>query len=101
MARAYAVFANGGYLIQPYFIHKSSMTAAIRSHSPTPPRAGMRALRVLDPRNAFIMDNMMQDVMRYGHGGARRALSRVDLAGKTGTTNEFVEPGSPVTNRRW
>src|SRR5207302_1748481 len=56
-----------------------------------PQRAGDETLRVLDPRNAFIMDNMMQDVMRYGTGARAARLARVDLAGKTGTTNEFVD----------
>src|SRR2546427_465054 len=51
----------------------------------------MASMRVLDPRNAFIMDNMMQDVMRYGTGARAARLARVDLAGKTGTTNEFVD----------
>src|SRR3989475_88841 len=51
----------------------------------------MVSLRILDPRNAFIMDNMMQDVMRYGTGARAARLARVDLAGKTGTTNEFVD----------
>jgi penicillin-binding protein 1A len=46
---------------------------------------------VIDPRNAWLMDSMLQDVVR--RGTARRALSlnRSDLAGKTGTTNEYVD----------
>ncbi|HJY78317.1 MAG TPA: penicillin-binding transpeptidase domain-containing protein, partial [Burkholderiales bacterium] len=47
--------------------------------------------RVLDPRNAFIMDHMMQDVTRYGTAARATRLGRNDLAGKTGTTNEFVD----------
>ncbi|MDW8468293.1 MAG: penicillin-binding transpeptidase domain-containing protein [Burkholderiales bacterium] len=31
MARAYGVFANGGYLVEPYFILRVATTAAIRS----------------------------------------------------------------------
>jgi penicillin-binding protein 1A len=48
-------------------------------------------MRVLDPRNAFIMDHMMQDVTRYGTAARAARLGRSDLAGKTGTTNEFVD----------
>ncbi len=91
LARAYAVFANGGYLIQPYFIQKIVDDRGNPLALANPQRAGDETLRVLDPRNAFIMDNMMQDVMRYGTGARAARLARVDLAGKTGTTNEFVD----------
>src|SRR5256885_2271179 len=91
MARAYAVFANGGYLIQPYFIHKIVDDRGNAIALANPQRAGDESLRVLDPRNAFIMDNMMQDVTRYGTAARVARLGRTDLAGKTGTTNEFVD----------
>ncbi|HEX7217746.1 MAG TPA: penicillin-binding protein 1A [Burkholderiales bacterium] len=91
MARAYSVFANGGFLIQPYFIHKIVDDRGNALALAEPRRAGDEALRVLDPRNAFIMDNMLQDVTRYGTAARAARLGRVDLAGKTGTTNEFVD----------
>jgi penicillin-binding protein 1A len=91
MARAYAVFANGGFLVQPYFILKIVDDRGNALALANPRRAGDDALRVIDPRNAFIMDNMMQDVMRYGTAARVARLGRADLAGKTGTTNEFVD----------
>jgi penicillin-binding protein 1A len=91
MARAYSVFANGGYLIQPYFIHKIVDDRGNVLALAEPRRAGDEALRVIDPRNAFIMDNMMQDVTRFGTAARAARLGRSDLAGKTGTTNEFVD----------
>ena len=91
MARAYSVFANGGFLIQPYFIHKVVDDRGQVLATAEPRRAGDEALRVLDPRNAFIMDNMMQDVTRSGTAARTARLGRTDLAGKTGTTNEFVD----------
>jgi penicillin-binding protein 1A len=91
MARAYAVFANGGYLLQPYFIQKIVDDRGNALALAEPRRAGDEALRVIDPRNAFIMDNMMQDVTRVGTGARAARLGRSDLAGKTGTTNEFVD----------
>jgi penicillin-binding protein 1A len=91
MARAYAVFANGGYLVQPYFILKIVDDRGTPLALANPKRAGDESLRVLDPRNAFIMDHMMQDVTRYGTGARATRLGRNDLAGKTGTTNEFVD----------
>jgi penicillin-binding protein 1A len=91
MVRAYSVFANGGFLIQPYFIHKIVDDRGNALALAEPRRAGDEALRVLDPRNAFIMDNMMQDVTRSGTAARAARLGRADLAGKTGTTNEFVD----------
>src|SRR5574341_2139268 len=91
MARAYSVFANGGFLIQPYFIHKVVDDRGNPLGLADPRRSGDESLRVLDPRNAFIMDNMMQDVTRYGTAARAARLGRTDLAGKTGTTNEFVD----------
>ncbi len=91
MARAYAVFANGGFLVQPYFIHKIVDDRGNPVALADPRRAGDEALRVLDARNAFILDSMMQDVTRSGTAARAARLGRSDLAGKTGTTNEFVD----------
>jgi len=91
MARGYAVFANGGFLVQPYFIHKIVDDRGNPLGLAKPQHAGDEALRVIDPRNAFIMDSMMQDVMRYGTAASASKLGRRDLAGKTGTTNDFVD----------
>jgi penicillin-binding protein 1A len=91
MARAYSVFANGGYLVQPYFIHKIVDDRGNPIALAKPRRAGEEGLRVIDERNAFIMDSMMQDVTRYGTAARVARLGRHDLAGKTGTTNEFVD----------
>jgi penicillin-binding protein 1A len=91
MARAYSVFANGGYLVQPYFIHKIVDDRGNVLALAEPKRAGDETLRVIDERNAFIMDSMMQDVVRHGTAARASKLGRTDLAGKTGTTNEFVD----------
>jgi penicillin-binding protein 1A len=91
MARAYSVFANEGYLIQPYFIHKIVDDRGNPIALANPQRAGDETLRVIDARNAFIMDDMMLDVTRYGTAARVARLGRSDLAGKTGTTNEFVD----------
>jgi penicillin-binding protein 1A len=91
MARGYAVFANGGYLIQPHFIQKIVDDRGNELGTAHPPHAGEEALRVIDARNAFTMDSMMQDVMRYGTAASANKLGRRDLAGKTGTTNDFVD----------
>src|SRR3954469_11690761 len=55
LARAYGVFANGGFLVQSYFIHKIVDDRGNVVALANPQRAGDESLRVLDPRNAFIM----------------------------------------------
>src|SRR4029079_7926231 len=90
LARAYSVFAHGGFLIQPYFIHKIVDDRGNPLALADPRRAGDEALRVLDPRTPFSMHNIMQDVTRWGTAARAGRLGRTDLAGKTGTTNEFV-----------
>jgi penicillin-binding protein 1A len=48
------------------------------------------APRVIDERNAFLITNVLRDVVRRGTGRAAYVeLKRNDLAGKTGTTNAF------------
>jgi len=92
MVSAYSVFANGGYRIQPYIVQEiqDSQKNVLARAQPTPP--GLEELRVIDPRNAFLMDSMLRDVTIYGTAGrASSTLKRQDLAGKTGTTNEHVD----------
>jgi len=91
LARAYAVFANGGFLVQPYFIQKIVDDRGIPLGVARPQRAGDESLRVIDERNAFIMDSLMQDVARVGTAARTASLGRKDIAGKTGTTNEFID----------
>ena len=47
------------------------------------------APQIIRPQVAYLLSDMMADVIRRGTGVAARALNRDDLAGKTGTTNEF------------
>lgn len=46
------------------------------------------APRVISPQNAWLMTDMMADVIRRGTGRRALALGRSDIAGKTGTSNE-------------
>ncbi len=45
------------------------------------------AEQIVDPRVVYIVDSILQDVIRRGTGRKARTLGRSDLAGKTGTTN--------------
>ena len=91
MARGFAVFANGGYRIEPYVVQRIVDDRGNVLAQAQPPRAGDDSLRVIDARNAFVMDSMLHDVVRYGTGARAMSLGRKDLAGKTGTTNDLVD----------
>jgi penicillin-binding protein 1A len=46
------------------------------------------APRAITEANAWIITDLLRDVIRRGTGQRARALGREDIAGKTGTTNE-------------
>lgn len=88
MAEGYAVFANTGYRVHSHFVtHIEDRGGRILAKM-EPEVAGENAPRTLDERNAFVMTNMMSDVVRFGTAARARSLGRNDLAGKTGTTND-------------
>jgi penicillin-binding protein 1A len=91
MAGAYAVFANGGYKVAPYLISKVTDANGKVLSQANPDRAGVDANRVIDERNAFLMDSMMKDVVRFGTATKALSLKRPDIAGKTGTTNDSID----------
>lgn len=92
LASAYAVFANGGFQVAPYLIKKVVNGRGNVISETRPVGAGDETTRVLDPRNAFIMDTMLREVVNSGTGhAARQRLGRDDLAGKTGTTNDAID----------
>jgi penicillin-binding protein 1A len=109
MAGAYAVFANGGYRVEPYLVRRIDSASGAPLFRANPPRAcgtcwyqagsddavvsalgteQVAAERVLDARLAFQVDSLLRDVIRVGTGHRAKALERTDLAGKTGTTND-------------
>jgi penicillin-binding protein 1A len=92
MVTAYAVFANGGYRIQPYIVREILDEKGQLLAKSQPLVAGDESLLAIDPRNAYLMDSMLRDVTIYGTAArASATLKRRDLAGKTGTTNEHVD----------
>jgi penicillin-binding protein 1A len=91
MAQAYAVFANGGYRVNPFLISKIEDSKGKMIEETKFVEAGNDAERVIDERNAFLMTSMMQDVTRIGTAARARQLGRSDLAGKTGTTNNHID----------
>jgi penicillin-binding protein 1A len=88
MVGAYSVFANGGYRVEPYVVSRITDANGRVLAQARPGHAGDDALRTIDPRNAFIMDSLLRDVVRSGTATRALSLKRSDLAGKTGTTND-------------
>ena len=119
MAAAYAVFANGGYRVQPHIIRKvadldgaivfepqhaavcrscgNEQSAALPAEEPVnledllAQSPAAPAEPAIDERNAFIMHQMLKDVIQRGTGRRARVLERADLAGKTGTTDDAAD----------
>ncbi len=92
MVTGYAVFANGGYKINPFVVREIRDEREQVVARSTEVEAGEDSIRAIDPRNAFMMDSMLRDVTIYGTAAKASAiLKRQDLAGKTGTTNEYVD----------
>ncbi|OZI69735.1 penicillin-binding protein 1A [Bordetella genomosp. 2] len=92
LAGAYAVFANGGYRIAPYLIERVTDSSGKVLMQSKPIVAGDTSARAIDPRTAWVMDDMLRGVATSGTAArARAALKRADIAGKTGTTNESVD----------
>ena len=91
MVSAYSVFANGGYRVDPWLIsrvtdQKGKILVEVR------PRVLDESMRTISPRNAFIMDSLLQEVTRSGTAASAQAtLKRTDLYGKTGTTNDSMD----------
>ena len=89
MLNAYAVFANGGYQLHMHLVTKVTDSAGKVLMEAHPLKAGVETNRVLDARNAFLMDSLLKDVARYGTAArASSTLKRGDIGGKTGTTND-------------
>ncbi|OLL29585.1 penicillin-binding protein [Burkholderia sp. SRS-W-2-2016] len=88
MAGAFSVFANGGYRINPYLIAEVTDQRGIVVSRVQPLVAGQNAPLAIDPRNAYVMNSLLQSVAQHGTGAKSNSLKRTDLAGKTGTTND-------------
>ena len=91
MASAYSVFANGGMRINPWLITKVTEQQGKLLVETKPPVLD-ESMRVIDARNAFMMESLLQSVTRFGTAASAQAtLKRPDLYGKTGTTNDAMD----------
>ena len=91
MASGYAVFANGGYRVNPTLIAKVTDS---KGNVINEAREMVldESQRTIDTRNAFIMSSLLQEVTRRGTAAKAQAeLKRTDIYGKTGTTNDSLD----------
>jgi penicillin-binding protein 1A len=94
MARGFATFANGGFLVAPYLIESVADSEGKAVYVAQPAAAcadcpGVQAApQAISPANAYVMTEIMADVIDRGTAQAARSLGRGDLAGKTGTTSD-------------
>ena len=90
MVAAYGVFANGGFLKKPFFIEKI-IDSKGRKVKHSAELMNAETPRSIDPRNAFIMTEMLKEVINSGTAKKAKRLKRSDIAGKTGTTNDLYD----------
>ncbi len=89
LAAGYTVFANGGYRVPPYLIDRVTDSDGKVIMQAKPVVAGDAAARVIDPRTAYVMNDIMRGIARQGTAARlARDLKRPDVGGKTGTTND-------------
>ena len=91
MATGYSVFANGGHRVNPWLVSKvSEQRGKVLLTAPKPTLE--QAERAIEPRNAFLMTSLLQEVTRSGTAARAQAiLKRPDIYGKTGTTNDSMD----------
>ena len=85
LLRAYSVFANQGYLVDPVFVLKVVDRNGNVLEEMAPERK-----KVIEKSTAYIMTNLLEGVVQHGTGRRVKALKR-PAAGKTGTTNNLFD----------
>ncbi len=86
MAQIYTVFSNYGHMIEPRLISKmvSKFGSVIYETKPK------EIANFTKPEQAYLMTSILQDVIKKGTG-KRAKVKGIELAGKTGTTNNYID----------
>lgn len=95
LVRAFAVIANGGYLVQPYVVERafSPSGESMYAHAPGP------ADRIMSPRTVQVMQELCEGVVIEGTG-KQAAIPEYRVAGKTGTS-KMLRKGGGYDDRRY
>lgn len=95
MAAGYSVFANGGNRITPHLIKSiKDYQGNLIYEAPTPP-----PVNAISPQIAYLITSALQSAIESGTGQRAKSLGRTDLAGKTGTTNDWMDAWYSGYNR--
>ncbi len=85
LTSAYGVFANQGLRVEPFVISAvQDPTGGLLDNNLFEPR------QVISRETAYLITNMLEDVVRRGTGQLARGIDR-PIAGKTGTTNDYTD----------
>jgi membrane carboxypeptidase/penicillin-binding protein len=85
LTSAYSVFATGGVRRKPFLVRRVEDSDGAVLYSAT-----LEETPVITPQSAFLMTNMLSDVINSGTAWRARQLGfRLPAAGKTGTTNDY------------
>ena len=85
LTRAYSVFANQGFLVEPVFVLK-----IVDRDGKVLEEAGSGRRQVIEKDTAYLMTSLLESVVQQGTGQRVKALNR-PTAGKTGTTNDMYD----------
>ena len=86
MAQIYTVFSNKGHMIEPRLVSKvvSKYNSVIYETKPK------EIANFTKPEQAYLMTNILEDVIKRGTGKNAK-VEGLELAGKTGTTNNYID----------
>jgi penicillin-binding protein 1A len=86
MAQIFSVFANKGHMIEARLVSKIIAKEGAVIYETRPKEIA----DFTTPQQAYLMTDILKDVIKYGTG-KKAAVKGVELAGKTGTTNNYVD----------
>ena len=84
LTSAYSAFLNQGTRAEPY-----ALVSVTDNSAQVLEKEEVKTQEVVSKETAYLITNMMEDVVQKGTGQAAKSLGR-PIAGKTGTTNEFI-----------
>jgi penicillin-binding protein 1A len=86
MAQMYTIFSNGGHMIEPRLVSKivSKYNSVLYETQPK------EILDFTKPEQAYLMTTILKDVINKGTGKNAK-VEGLELAGKTGTTNNYID----------